>query len=243
MGSVPVPHNESDRLKALAAYAILDSLPESSYDDITTLAAQICGTPISLVSLLDDQRQWFKSKVGLEVPETPRELAFCAHAIMQDGLLVVPDAREDERFASNPLVTSAPHIRFYAGAPLVSPGGYALGTLCVIDRSPRELTAAQSASLVALSRQVMAQLELSRHVRELEKALAEVKTLTGLLPICCCCKKIRDDKGYWSQVEQYISARTSAEFSHGYCPECYAKQMADVEAFIAANPPVPRPSA
>ena len=231
INSFPLPPDEADRLKALGEYAILDTLPESCYDDITTLAAQICGTPISLVSLLDGRRQWFKSKVGLDVSETARELAFCAHAIMRDELLVVPDARNDERFANNPLVTADPHIRFYAGAPLVTLSGHALGTLCVIDRAPRVLTEAQSASLLALSRQVMAQLELRRHVRELEKALSEIKTLSGLLPICCCCKKIRDDKGYWSQVEQYISERTSAEFSHGYCPECFDKQMAIVDAF------------
>lgn len=242
MGSVPVPPNESDRLKALAAYAVVDSLPESSYDDITTLAAQICGTPIALVSLLDDRRQWFKSKVGLGVSETPRALAFCAHAIVQDGVMVVPDARADERFADNPLVTGDPRIRFYAGAPLVTPGGHALGTLCVIDRAPRELTEAQLASLRALSRQVMAQLELRRNIRELQKALAEIKTLSGLLPICCCCKKIRDDQGYWSQIEQYVSERSDAQFSHGYCPECFDQRMADVDKFFANNPPVRPPS-
>lgn len=157
-----IPRNETQRLRALHAYKILDTLAEQAYDDLTCLAAQICDAPIALISLVDRDRQWFKSRVGLDAEETSRKVSFCAHAIHHPGeLLEVEDALEDQRFAGNPLVTGDPHIRFYAGMPIVDAAGLALGTLCVIDRKPRVLKQAQRRSLKALSRQVMAQIRLS----------------------------------------------------------------------------------
>ncbi|KAB8331475.1 HAMP domain-containing histidine kinase [Scytonema tolypothrichoides VB-61278] len=161
--------NEITRLEVLRQYRILDTVSEAAFDDLTLLAAQICNTPIALISLIDECRQWFKSKVGLDAESTPRNIAFCAHAILQPDILIVPDTRLDERFATNPLVTSDPYIRFYAGVPLIAPNGYVLGALCVIDRVPRQLSSQQVQALRTLSRQVIAQMELKRNLDNLER--------------------------------------------------------------------------
>jgi GAF domain-containing protein len=165
--------DQGGRIAALQKYAILDTEPEQAFDDLVLLASFICKTPIALISLVDENRQWFKSRVGLSVSETPREIAFCAVAIQQPDVFIVPDTLNDERFRNNPLVTSEPHIRFYAGAPLINEEGYALGTICVIDRTPRQFGPSQQAALKALSRLVLAQLEFRRNLMLLKEALTD----------------------------------------------------------------------
>jgi GAF domain-containing protein len=165
----PLPNNEAQRLDVLRSYEILDSKREEGFDDLTRIAAQICATPMALVSLVDENRQWFKSSVGLDAPETHRNLAFCSHAILQDKVFIVQDAHKDIRFHDNALVTGAPHLRFYAGAPLQTSDGHALGTLCVLDHVPRELDDEQKAALEALARQTMAQMELRRALEAAER--------------------------------------------------------------------------
>ncbi len=178
----PLPPNEAQRLDTLRGYDILDTPPEPDFDDLTLLAAQICQVPIAVVSLVDENRQWFKSIIGLSATETSRDVAFCAHAILHsDEVLEVHDAQLDSRFADNPLVTADPHIRFYAGAPLVAPDGLALGTLCVIDRVPRALSAEQKTALRALSRTVIAQLELRRILAAHRRAEEQLQSLNALL--------------------------------------------------------------
>jgi GAF domain-containing protein len=155
------PANERQRLNALWSHELLDTEPESAFDALTALAANLCGVPVAIVSLVDANRQWFKSEYGLDgVATTDREAAFCAHTILQAGVMEVPDARADVRFADNPLVTGKPGIRFYAGVPLVDADGFALGTLCVIDRKPGRLTAAQTEHLTRLAQAVAGLVEM-----------------------------------------------------------------------------------
>ena len=169
------PANEAARLEVLHQFEVLDTDPEQTFDDITRLAAYICHTPIAIITLVDAHRQWFKSRVGLSFSETARDVSFCAHAIKQPGPMVVRDALDDERFRDNPLVLADPYIRFYAGSPLTTVEGFNLGTLCVIDRYPREITPEQMAALRVLSQQVMTQLELRRTIRFLTRSFNEAK--------------------------------------------------------------------
>lgn len=204
-----MPAVETERLAALRRYKILDTDPEQAFDDLALLASQICGTPIALITLVDTDRQWFKARVGLSVRETSRSVSFCAHAIHHRGLFVVPDAREHGEFRQNPMVVGDPHIRFYAGAPLITHDGHALGTLCVVDRVPRTLTRDQTDALEALKRQAEAQLELRANLMALSQALLErdraeeaqerligqlrssltnVARLSALIPFCSACR-------------------------------------------------------
>jgi anti-sigma regulatory factor (Ser/Thr protein kinase) len=200
---------EAARLAALRSYRILDTDPERAFDDLALLASQICDAPMALITLVDADRQWFKARVGVSASGTPRSISFCAHAMRQHALFIIPDAREDRRFRDNPLVTGEPGIRFYAGASLTSPDGHPLGTLCVIDRVPRTLRGDQLEALDSLRRQVEAQLELRRNlielhtalaardraedaqarlVRDLRHALDEVNRLSALIPYCSTCR-------------------------------------------------------
>jgi GAF domain-containing protein len=169
----PIPAHDHDRVAALQKYAILDTEPEQAFDDLALLASFVCKTPIALISLVDEDRQWFKSKIGMAASETPRDIAFCSAAIQQSDVMVVPDTLKDERFRNNPLVVSEPRIRFYAGAPLINEEGYALGTLCVIDQTPRDFEPDQKEALQALSRLVLAQLEFRRNLQLLKQALTD----------------------------------------------------------------------
>jgi anti-sigma regulatory factor (Ser/Thr protein kinase) len=200
--------DEQARLAALRRYRILDTEPERAFDDLALLASQSCGTPIALITLVDEDRQWFKSRVGISTPETARSVSICARAIEQRDLFVIPDTGADAKFREHPMVVGDPYIRFYAGAPLITPDGHALGTLCVIDRVPRTLTPEQIDALKALKRQTEAQLELRANLLELERALQardraeeaqvglieklrsslqNVSKLAGLIPYCSTC--------------------------------------------------------
>ena len=169
-----IPQNEDQRLAALRRYAILDTPREPAYDDVVELAARICEAPISVINLIDEGRQWFKAETGLGVRETPLDASICAHAILQPGVFEVPDTLEDWRFRDNPLCTGEPHLRFYTGALLTTEEGHPLGTLCVLDYKPRRLSDLQKQTLGVLSRQVMAQLELRRSLRNAEMMMQEM---------------------------------------------------------------------
>jgi len=179
--SSPVPANELDRLRALQRFDVLDTPAEKEFDDIALIASYVTKCPTALISLIDERRQWFKARIGCSVSETPRDLAFCAHAIMQQEIMQVPDARKDPRFAQHPLVIAEPGLRFYAGAPLVTRDNYVLGTLCVIDNEPKELDEQQVAVMKALSRQVIAQLELRQALVDRRRAEAAMTRLASIV--------------------------------------------------------------
>ncbi|WP_405605350.1 ATP-binding protein [Polaribacter sp. Asnod1-A03] len=182
MEAPQIPENEDKRLEVLKSYSILDSLPEEEYDAITKIASSICNTSIALVSIVDEDRQWFKSTYGIDATETPREVSFCAHSILNPNeLFVINDARKDKRFSDNPLTVNAPNVIFYAGAPLNSSEGFPLGTLCVIDSKPHELSENQRESLLLLSKQVVALLELRKKNKQLELSNQKVTKLNEQL--------------------------------------------------------------
>jgi len=218
--SHPVPPNETERLSALRRYRVLDSEREHCFDDLSRLAAYICGTPISAVTLVDADRQWFKASVGLGITGTARDQAFSSHTIMANEVMVVEDATKDARFVANELVTGSPHVRFYAGAPLTTRDSHNIGALCVIDSVPRQLSEAQKDALVTLSRVVMTELDHRALHEALAKTLGEVKALRDVLPTCSYCSNIRNEQGEWSSLQDYILEETTTRFSHGVCPAC-----------------------
>jgi GAF domain-containing protein len=167
---------ESERLAALRSYRVLDTPPEPEFDDLVQLAARACQTPVALISLIDERRQWFKAQVGLGVRQTPLDRSICLSAMLLPGLTIVPDLTEDPRFVGNPLVTGEPHLRFYAGAVLRTPDGVPLGALCVLDHMPRDITQEQASTLTMLARQVMSQLELRRAIAERDDVLEANRT-------------------------------------------------------------------
>ncbi|NVB40778.1 GAF domain-containing protein [Pseudenhygromyxa sp. WMMC2535] len=237
MPAAPLPANEAQRLAVLREYEILDSEFDSRFDDLAQLAAHLCKVPIVAISLVDEARQWFKAAIGLEVRETPREQAFCAHAILGEEVFVVPDACEDPRFLDNPLVTENPGIRFYAGAPLQVREGFRLGTLCAIDTQPRELDAEQLDALRRLARAVVSMMELRRLNTGLADALANIRTLGELIPICSHCRKVRDDRNYWDHLERFVSTKTGSRFTHGICPDCVREQFPEVADAVLSQLP------
>ena len=215
--------NEQERLKTLQLYGILDTAAEKTFDDLTRLAAAICEAPIGLISLVDEDRQWFKSRTGLDAIETPRSQAFCAHAITSNEIMVVEDATLDHRFVDNPLVLKDPSIRFYAGAPLTVESGHNLGTLCVIDTKPRDLSSLQLESLAILREAVVTQIEFRR-------AKTDIEQLKSIVPLCAWCDKIRVEQGsddLWISLNEYVTGHSNV--SHGICPDCRVDAEADMQ--------------
>ncbi len=235
-------NDPQQRLAALAAYEIMDTAPEEAFDDLTQLTSFICDTPIALVTLLDLNRQWFKSKVGLCASETPIEDAFCRLAIEQQDVFLITNASEDDRFAANPLVTGEPNIRFYAGAPLITPEGVALGTLCAIDTVPRSFSDQQKLALQALARSVVGTLEMRRVASDLKNALfeadsarKEVGKLKDMLPMCAWCRKVRDDESFWHSVEDYIGSHSEIDVTHGICPDCATTVEGEIDELACSH--------
>jgi GAF domain-containing protein len=199
------PDNEKARLATLSLYDILDTGEEQSCNDFTKIAAYIAQTPIALISIVDKERQWFKAKVGVSAPETSRDVAFCAHAILNPSKsLLVNDATKDPRFSDNPLVTGDPGIRFYFGTPLVTKDNYALGTVCVIDNKPRELNMEQTSALRLLARQVMNLLEIRRYVIALKRALDLQQKQGHLREVPAAGEKPGEVDQYMSQLQDLL---------------------------------------
>ena len=226
MSAAPAHRQERERLEALRGYRILDTSPEKGFDDITYLAAALCRTPIALVTFVDKDRQWFKSRVGFTMPQTSRSISFCAYTILQHSIMVIPDLTTDQRFADNPLVTGSPDLRFYAGAPVFSGSGLPLGTVAVMDHEPRTLAVGQEQSLKALSRLASSLLELRRVHGELIAAQDAMNLYNEILPVCSSCRKVRTEEGEWVAIEQYVKEHAH-DSSHGICPECARRLYPD----------------
>lgn len=216
----PLPADEPERLRTLHLQRILDTAAEGAFDDLVRLAALVCETPIAAISLVDEHRQWFKAEVGLGIRSTPRDVAFCAHAVLGTDLLVVGDAAADPRFRHNPLVTDDPKIRFYAGAPIVLQNGIALGTVCVIDRKPRVLSGSQLEALQLLR-------QIAANLIELRRARLHVDAMAKLLPVCSWCHSVETASGAWVDLHRYVEA--SVPVTHGMCPTCMARELKQMQ--------------
>ncbi len=241
MPKAPLPIDDAARLANLRAYDVLDTGPEAAFDELARLAAAIAGTPVSLVSLMDADRQWFKAAVGVDLTQTPREIALCGYTILGRDVMVVPDAAEDDRFADNPLVTGPLHVRFYAGTPLVTPEGYAVGTLCVIDSVPREMTDAQVDALRLLGRQAVGQLRLRRAAQQLAEserfARATVDALTGRVAVLDEAGRVMATNAAWRAADAG-GLGVGADFlagcgGHGQCGGIGVANGADAAAVAA----------
>ena len=228
MKTPEIPINEAERLKALSEYRILGTKPEQNYDDITKIASLTCDTPIALLSLVDTNRQWFKSKVGVDVEETVRDWSFCAHAIHSPEPLIIEDALQDERFVDNPLVQGEPQIRLYAGFPLQNDQNHRIGTLCVIDRKPHSLTDVQCKIMESLARQAVSFLELRKRSIKLIESFCSLTEAGGIISTCSYCRKAKDTNGHWMHLDKYLSSRTNLNFSHGICDTCIEEHFPDV---------------
>ncbi len=229
MRKAPIPARELERLAALRASAILDSDPEAAFDDLTQIASLVCETPISLVTFIDADRQWIKSRVGADLVETTRDAAFCARALdIPHPVREVPDATRDARFADNEYVTGDPALRFYAGATIRSADGHGMGTVCVIDTKPRQLTDTQREVLAALARQASTLLAQRQVAQQLFAALEEVRQLNELLPICTFCHRVRDDSDYWADLNAYLRDHAGSQLSHAICPDCLTDRFGEL---------------
>ena len=212
--------NQAGLLAAIHSHDAQDADAERNFDDFTLLASRICDVPIALISVTDGGGQCVESYIGLDISDTPRTLAYCDDAIIDNQVTIVSDVQEDQRFTANALIRTNPAIRFYAGVPLRTPDGMILGTLCAIDTKPRELSNRQIEALEALARQIANQLLLQRTNGELAEVLKRSRKLEGLIPVCSSCRKVRKEDGHWTSLEEYLVDETDIDITHGICPVC-----------------------
>ena len=225
----PTPENEQERVELLRKLDILDSLAESSYDFIVGVASRLFDSPVAFISFLDENRQWFKATVGLEVKETPREVAFCNYTILNENILVVEDMQQDDRFKNNPFVKDDPSFRFYAGFPITLGDDLRIGTVCVLDNKPRTFSENDKMLLKELAEHVTDLIKIRKISDELREKNREVQELQKLIPICSWCGKIKDDQNYWQSVESYISQQQHSKITHSICDDCSKNLTEDME--------------
>ena len=232
MSATDDPLLDPERLRALRATGLLEDEPSEALERLTRLASRIIDAPVSLVSMVDEDRQVFAAEVGLEEPwasrgETPLAYSFCQHVVRNRDALVVGDATEDDRVRDNPSIEEL-GVRSYAGMPMTTADGHVLGSFCVIDDRPREWSEGELEILRDLASAAVTEIELRRTADALERALSKIRTLEGLIPLCAWCRKVRDDAGYWQELERYVREKAGVEITHGICPSC-AEEMEGVE--------------